>query len=120
MGDEQGDDPPGSASVNGVTAFVAWLKKYKELITILLFFGAGGVWLISYFATKQQLDELKCLALKNVDLVNSDMRDRFAQNSILESSRRLDELARKERLRKITAVEIAESIRIKNQLDLQK
>jgi hypothetical protein len=49
------------------------LGEYKELITVLVFFLGGVVWIFGYFATKKQLDELRCLFTANIDFVQGQM-----------------------------------------------
>jgi hypothetical protein len=49
------------------------LKEYKELIAILVFFLGGVLWMFGYFATKQQLTELRCWMRANVEFVQGRM-----------------------------------------------
>ena len=55
------------------TGFIATLKEYKEFIAILVFFLAGVLWMVGYFATKKQLTELRCLVLANVEFIQNRM-----------------------------------------------
>jgi hypothetical protein len=47
-------------TTTGERKFLDILKEYKELIAILVFFLGGVLWMFGYFATKQQLTELRC------------------------------------------------------------
>jgi hypothetical protein len=52
---------------------VATLKEYKELISILVFFVAGALWIFAYFATRNQLEELHCLMNANMNFIQGRM-----------------------------------------------
>ena len=57
------------------------LKEYKELITILIFFLGGFVWIYGYFATKTQLRSMKCVLNANVSLLTGQLQgNTLAQN----------------------------------------
>lgn len=53
------------------------LKEYKELITVIIFFVGGIVWIYGYFATKSSLTtisaQLQCLLNTHVTLISSEM-----------------------------------------------
>jgi hypothetical protein len=53
--------------------FLDTVKEYKEFIAILIFFAAGVLWMVGYFATKKQLTELRCLLLANVEFIQNRM-----------------------------------------------
>jgi hypothetical protein len=57
----------------GDRKFLDTLKEYKELIAILVFFLGGVLWMFGYFATKQQLTELRCWMRANVEFVQARM-----------------------------------------------
>jgi hypothetical protein len=50
-------------------SFLQTLKNYKEFITILVFFFGGVLWILGYFATKKQVDDVRCLLNANVDFI---------------------------------------------------
>lgn len=47
--------------------FINKIKEYKEVISLLIFFLGGYFWVLGYFATKTQLDELKSATHKNLE-----------------------------------------------------
>lgn len=54
-----------------------WLervKDFKELVAILIFFGGGGIWLYNYFATKDQLNQFRCLAMTHLDILRKEKK----------------------------------------------
>jgi hypothetical protein len=53
---------------------VAFLRDFKELIAICLFFGGGAIWVVGYFATRTQLTELHCRTEKRLDLLGSGIK----------------------------------------------
>jgi hypothetical protein len=55
------------------SSFIKALGEYKEIITIIVFFLGGVLFAFGYFATKQQLTQIKCLLNANVDLIQSKM-----------------------------------------------
>jgi hypothetical protein len=72
------------------TGFIATLKEYKEFIAILVFFLAGVLWMVGYFATKKQLTELRCLMLANVEFI----QNRMDSNNLSDMSvKNIEELA---------------------------
>jgi hypothetical protein len=60
-------------TTTGERKFLNILKEYKELIAILVFFLGGVLWMFGYFATKQQLTELRCWMRANVEFVQGRM-----------------------------------------------
>jgi hypothetical protein len=63
------------------------LKNLKELIGIVLFFGAGVVWVGGYFATKSHLEEIRCLLQAQLDFaraeyVSKDLKDETVKVSV--------------------------------------
>jgi len=61
--------------------FIAHLKQYKEFIAILVFFVGGFMWIFAYFATKESVDEVRCIADNIIILVDSRMeQDVFTKN----------------------------------------
>ena len=60
-------------TTTGERKFLDILKEYKELIAILVFFLGGVLWMFGYFATKQQLTELRCWMRANVEFVQGRM-----------------------------------------------
>jgi hypothetical protein len=101
------------SSLGVLNGFTAWLKAYKELITVIVFFAGGSAWIFGYFATKKQVDELNCLFHKNITVLESQSRLRFVEASILETSKRFDELERKDAANKLTPQEVQEKVRLR-------
>jgi hypothetical protein len=60
-------------ATTGERKFLDIVKEYKELIAILVFFLGGVLWMFGYFATKQQLTELRCWMRANVEFVQGRM-----------------------------------------------
>src|SRR5712691_6296490 len=48
-------------SLDMVKLFLQRIKDFKELIAIVLFFGSGAMWTVSYFATRAELENYKCI-----------------------------------------------------------
>jgi len=71
---------------------VSWLKPWKELITILLFFGGGAVWVGGYFATKKQVERLECFAKESVTLARAETAMRYTFDELVQKSMRIDQL----------------------------
>jgi hypothetical protein len=68
------------------------LKDLKELVGIVLFFGAGVVWVGGYFATKSQLGELRCLMQAQIDLARSENDFNAVKTEMVNASVLLDAL----------------------------
>lgn len=62
-----------SSPTGRISDVVNILKDYKELIGFFVFFLVGILWAFAYFATKQQLVELKCLMISNITIVQGKM-----------------------------------------------
>src|SRR5215475_6379826 len=60
------------SSTSGST-LIKPLSEYKELISIIVFFLGGVSFAFAYFATKDQLKQMRCLLNANVDLIQSKM-----------------------------------------------
>jgi hypothetical protein len=58
---------------SGGGGFLARLKEYKELISILVFFIGGALWIFAFFATRNQLEELHCLMNANMNFIQGRM-----------------------------------------------
>lgn len=54
-----------------VSRVVDILKEYKELAGIVIFVGGAIFWAFAYFATKQQLDEARCITDENIGVINA-------------------------------------------------
>ena len=66
----------GSASEppsDGRSAFVKTLLEYKEIVAALLVFSGAIGGALTYFATRQQLDETRCLLRHNVIMIEGRM-----------------------------------------------
>lgn len=48
---------------------LGFLKEFKELLAVLIFFFGGALWIFGYFATKSQIKELYCIMNANVDFI---------------------------------------------------
>jgi hypothetical protein len=92
-------------SPSSFSVFVATLKEFKELIGIIIFFGAGLLWVGGYFATKAQLDELQCLTQAQIDLLRSEGDFDKIKADMLSISLQLDELSSKSKNGTLTAME---------------
>jgi hypothetical protein len=49
--------------------FLKPIKEYKELITVIVFFVGGALWIFGYFATKHQVKQLQCLLNANISFL---------------------------------------------------
>ena len=59
-------------------SFSLWqfLKDAKELITIILFFAAGIVWLYAAFATKHYVGSVKCLLGATIERIDNEAQSK--------------------------------------------
>lgn len=62
-----------SSEASAVSRFGSWLKEYKELIAVLVFFIGGGIWMYNIFATQRQLSDMGCHISANIELLSSEI-----------------------------------------------
>jgi len=118
-----GSDAPNPAPVNvsGVPALVKALTPWKELIAVLIFFGAGVVWVASYFATRKQLDALECFARESVTLARAETSLRGTFDELIQRSVRIDSIEAHIRSGSATEADRIDSKRIHREVkDLEK
>ena len=60
-------------NVTGFSSILKTLSEYRELLTVIIFFVGGVLWVFGYFATKDQLKEVKCLMNANMDFIQGQM-----------------------------------------------
>ena len=63
-----------------------WIAQYKELVVVILVLVGGFSWIVGYFATKEQVEILRCLINENISMVESRMHRKIL----------IEELARKD------------------------
>jgi hypothetical protein len=64
---------------------VGWLEKlkeYKELIGIIIFSIGGILWIVAYFATKDQINTLNCLLNRNIEVVQYQIDQRILSDDM--------------------------------------
>jgi hypothetical protein len=64
---------------------VGWfekLKEYKEIIGIIIFFIGGILWILAYFATKEQINTLNCLLNRNIEVVQYQINQRILSDDM--------------------------------------
>ena len=86
---------PPTADAQPPSAMISFARKigeYKELISVLVFFAGGFLWAFAYFATKQQIGELKCLLNANVNIVQGKMDSSALSQLMLDNIKRTSEL----------------------------
>jgi len=67
-------NPPETISApSKQSSVIKTLGEYKELISIIVFFVGGIFFAFTYFATKQQLAQTRCLLNENVDFIQGKM-----------------------------------------------
>jgi hypothetical protein len=79
---------------NGKPPFSLWqfLKDTKELITIILFFVGGIVWLYAAFATKHYVGSVKCLLGATIERIDNEAQAKQLQTDIVELNVQLRKL----------------------------
>jgi len=63
------------------------LKDLRELILIVVFFVSGALWVISYFATCEELNDFRCINELTLAMVVNTMNAEYL-NQYVRSSRR--------------------------------
>ena len=61
------------------------LKEYKEIITVMVFFLAGSLWVFGYFATKDQLREMRCVTNANMEFLQGNMNSKTLSELLLKN-----------------------------------
>ena len=103
IGDEAGADDETEETSSSKTLgkadsqqkpFSIWqfLKDAKELITIILFFAAGIVWLYAAFATKHYVGGVKCLLGATIERIDNQADSKQRQAEIVELNVELKKL----------------------------
>jgi len=95
---------------------IATLNQYKELITLIVFFAGGATWLLGYFATKEQVKQLRCFATESLRLTKAQAQLRYTFDDIAAASRRVSEIQAKEKAGSLTLEETQERERLLVQL----
>jgi hypothetical protein len=90
--DQQPKPPPAADDPSPIASFTKWIGEYKELISVLIFFAGGVLWAFAYFATKQQISELKCLMNANVNIVQGKMDSSTLSQLMLDNVKRTSQL----------------------------
>lgn len=73
------------------------LKEYKELITIIVFFISGFLWLYGYFATKDQLRIMKCIVNHQISMVESRIQKQDLLEQLINTIISLNDLPANDR-----------------------
>jgi hypothetical protein len=66
--------PPGV-----LKSLIGKANDLKELIAILVFFAGGLIWVVDYFATREELDSLDCFTRVNVRRLQADENVQYTQ-----------------------------------------
>lgn len=97
------------------------LEPWKELAAIAIFFGAGVVWIASYFATRKQLDAIECYARESVAVARSETSLRGTFDELIQKSLRIDTIEGRVRDGSSTEAERVESKRLQREVkDLER
>jgi hypothetical protein len=92
------------------SAFIKLLNDYKELITLLLFFIGGVIWLYVAFATKREVATLKCLLGTTIEVTENRVE---IQESQKDMDRNLEVLSEYEAKKSTEAKDILASEKLK-------
>jgi hypothetical protein len=87
-----GERPPARADDNR-RAFVHWLGSYKELLSVVIFFLGGFLWVYGVFATKEQIKEVRCMLNANVDVINAQLEESSISQLLVDNLQEKDRLA---------------------------
>jgi hypothetical protein len=74
-----------SSAHDARNAFLQWLNSYKELVSVVVFFLGGFLWVYGVFATKEQIKELKCVLNANVDMLNAQFEESSISQLLIEN-----------------------------------
>lgn len=96
--------PPITINVNGANTkegakqslvpptLLSRLNEYKELITIVMFFLGGAIWLYSAFATKAYVGNIRCLLGATIERVDNEAQSRTIKADIVEGNTKIEQL----------------------------
>ena len=73
-------------------AFLRWINDYKELLSVIIFFIGGFLWVYGVFATKAEIKELKCLINVNIDAIYSQIDESNLSQLLVENLQEQDKL----------------------------
>lgn len=79
------DDRGHVTTMPAQSPFVKWLNDYKELLSVIIFFIGGFLWVYGVFATKEQIKELKCLMNANITIINSQIDESALSQLLIEN-----------------------------------
>lgn len=102
---------------NAAQRLTKFLAPYKELITILMFFAGGAVWIVAFFATKSQLKELRCFARESVTVTRAELTLRTTFDDIVSVTDKVANLEQKKKDIKLTDAESLELRKSMRDLD---
>jgi hypothetical protein len=77
------------------------LNEYKELLTVLVFFFGGLIWIYGFFATKEQVEETRCIMNANIEFLSNQMDYNNLSSMLLQNAREQFELEQNANLPKI-------------------
>jgi hypothetical protein len=81
------------------------LAPWKEMITIIVFFAGGALWLVGYFETKAKVKELRCFAHESIRLARSEVTLRTTYDEVSALSDKVADLEKKKLAASITESE---------------
>jgi hypothetical protein len=91
------DDPPVAAAAGArpsLSGLLGVLRNAKEIVMVLAFFGAGLLWVVNYFATRDQLDTLECFTKVNVRMLQATTNVNQAEQSLRQTRTEIREQRR--------------------------
>jgi hypothetical protein len=71
---------------------IAFLKDYKELIATVAFFVSGILWVVGYFATKEELKTIDCLLQNHVQFLRGMQDEKTHGDELIETRMRIERL----------------------------
>jgi len=102
----------------GIGLLIEALKPWKEIITILVFFGGGTIWIAGYFATKRQLDDLRCYARESIAAARAETTLRTSFEDIIQKSHKVDILDTKSKESSLGESERIEKRRLEQEIKI--
>lgn len=90
--EETSAKPPPKDGSQKPWTLLQFLKDTKELITLILFFVGGIVWLYAAFATKHYVASVKCLLGATIERIDNDSQSKQYQVEIVELNVRLQQV----------------------------
>jgi hypothetical protein len=67
-------DPAGATGTHAIEEFVKFVKNYRELLGLIACAVVGVIFIRDYFATKEEVEILKCQAVNGISIVESRMK----------------------------------------------